>query len=278
MPNHVHLLIGTPRANLSRFMGRLLTAYAVYFNLRHHRVGHLTQGRFKAQLVEGNAYLLRLSRYIHLNPVSGKRWRGISIEAKLEALRAYPWSSYRSYVGLEDPWSVLDQEPILALVSGGRISEATAIYQSFVETGLAEDDTEFAVLYRRAKLSVGSELFNASVESQHRSLMERAFRREDVSFRRTESTQDASLVIKRVAQVLGVEPGRFVERRRNSVLRGVAAWALQRFAGLTQRDIAGCLGVGTGAAVSQQVSRWRQQMITDQKAQRIAADIERALR
>jgi hypothetical protein len=60
MPNHVHLLLGTPDSNLSAFMGRLLTTYAVYFNWRHRRSGHLRQGRFKAQLVEGDEYLLKL--------------------------------------------------------------------------------------------------------------------------------------------------------------------------------------------------------------------------
>src|SRR5215831_9751891 len=69
MPNHFHLLVETPCGNLSTFMARQLTAYAVYFNRRHQRVGHLTQGRYGAQLVEGNEYLLKLSRYIHLNPV-----------------------------------------------------------------------------------------------------------------------------------------------------------------------------------------------------------------
>src|SRR3954452_14733921 len=67
MPNHFHLLVETPAGNLSAFMGRFLTGYVVYYNRRHNRVGHLTQGRYKAQLVEGNDHLLKLTRYIHLN-------------------------------------------------------------------------------------------------------------------------------------------------------------------------------------------------------------------
>ena len=59
MPNHLHLLLETPGGNLSSFMARLVTAYTVYYNLRHHRVGHLTQGRYRAQMVEGNEYLLK---------------------------------------------------------------------------------------------------------------------------------------------------------------------------------------------------------------------------
>ena len=72
MSNHVHLVLGTPRANLSRFMQRLETAYTVYFNHRHRRCGHLFQGRFGSVLVEEDEYMLKLSRYVHLNPVFTK--------------------------------------------------------------------------------------------------------------------------------------------------------------------------------------------------------------
>ena len=96
MDNHVHLLLETPHANLDRFMGSLLTGYTVYFNLRHDRAGHLMQGRYGAQLVQGTEYLLKLSRYIHLNPVRA----GMS---KLP--EDYRWTSYRFYTqGCEPSW------------------------------------------------------------------------------------------------------------------------------------------------------------------------------
>ena len=72
LPNHFHLLAATPRANLSRWMHWLLVSYSVSFNLRHRGSGHLFQGRFKSFLVEGDDYVLELSRYIHLNPVRGR--------------------------------------------------------------------------------------------------------------------------------------------------------------------------------------------------------------
>lgn len=86
MGNHGHMLVETPRGNLSVFMGSVLTGYTVYFNLRHRRCGHLMQGRFGSMLVSGDAYLLRLSRYVHLNPVSVEAWRGRPLE---ERGRAY---------------------------------------------------------------------------------------------------------------------------------------------------------------------------------------------
>jgi REP element-mobilizing transposase RayT len=111
MPNHFHLLLGTPGGNLSQCLGRLMTAYSVYFNKGHHRAGHLTQGRFAAQLVEGNEYLLKLSRYIHLNPVCGKRWKGGAAGAAperieelcLEHLPELRWAGSR--VALRGLWA-----------------------------------------------------------------------------------------------------------------------------------------------------------------------------
>src|SRR5271165_6749038 len=64
MENHFHLLVKTPRANLSRFMQRLLTRYALYSRYKHRRPGHLFQGRFQAKLVEGDVYLAAVTRYI----------------------------------------------------------------------------------------------------------------------------------------------------------------------------------------------------------------------
>jgi putative transposase len=69
MPNHYHLLVETPRGNLSRSLGWLQTTYTVRFNRRHRRSGHLFQGRFKAHLVEADTYSRELLRYLHLNPV-----------------------------------------------------------------------------------------------------------------------------------------------------------------------------------------------------------------
>ena len=61
MLNHAHFVLETPRANLSRFMQRFQTAYTVYYNLRHHRSGHLMQGRFGASIVNEDRYILKLS-------------------------------------------------------------------------------------------------------------------------------------------------------------------------------------------------------------------------
>lgn len=89
MPNHFHLLIKqVSERGMQKLMQKLLTTYAIYFNRRYDRVGHLFQGPYKAALVENDAYLLHLSRYIHQNPSLTKGF-----------LAEYPYSSYQYYLG-----------------------------------------------------------------------------------------------------------------------------------------------------------------------------------
>ncbi len=90
MDNHYHLLIETPNSNLSRGMRQLNGVYTQRFNSRHGTGGQVFQGRFKAVLLERNAFLLELCRYIVLNPLRLKAVKNIS---------RYKWSSYRATAG-----------------------------------------------------------------------------------------------------------------------------------------------------------------------------------
>ena len=74
---------------LSRALGRVLGAYAIYFNGKSGRVGHLFQDRFTSEPVNDDAYLISVIRYIHHNPV----------KAGISTVDAYPWSSYSEYIG-----------------------------------------------------------------------------------------------------------------------------------------------------------------------------------
>jgi len=125
MDNHYHLLIETPTPNLSRGMRQLNGLYAQAYNRGHHRVGHLLQGRFKAILVEKDAHLLELCRYVVLNPVRAKL---------VPHPRQWAWSSYRATAGegASPPW--LTTEWIVAQF-GSRLAPAQAHYRTFVAEG-----------------------------------------------------------------------------------------------------------------------------------------------
>lgn len=99
MLNHYHLLLETPRGNLSQSSGWLQQTYAVRFNKRHQRSGHLFQGRFKAELVEADVYAQWLVQYIHLNPVRPKNKNQPIPLQSAEMLAKYRWSSHLDYAG-----------------------------------------------------------------------------------------------------------------------------------------------------------------------------------
>jgi len=109
MSNHYHLLVKTIDANLSKAMQWFGTTYTRRFNMANNHTGHLFQGRFKSIIVQNDAYLMRLSYYIHRNPLRA----GI-----VERLADYPWSSYLYYAYKKKPPFWLHTESIFFQLTG----------------------------------------------------------------------------------------------------------------------------------------------------------------
>jgi REP element-mobilizing transposase RayT len=128
MTNHYHLLVQTREADISQGMHRLNGVYANWFNWRHEFTGHLFERRFHDEVVEGQAHLLELTRYIVLNPVRA----GLKNHAG-----EWFWSSYNATIGrLEQP-SFLTTTLVLSLFSDDS-SRARELYPAFVEERAAE--------------------------------------------------------------------------------------------------------------------------------------------
>jgi putative transposase len=125
MSNHYHLLIETNTPTLSKGMKLLNGTYTQYVNRTYKRVGHVFQGRFKAILVEKNAYLLELCRYVVLNPVRAEMVR---------SAKDWPWSSYRATAGMVDPVAALTTDWILGNF-GKQRKLAVEAYKKFVAEG-----------------------------------------------------------------------------------------------------------------------------------------------
>jgi len=128
MTNHYHFVAETPDANLSKGMRQLNGVYTQRFNRRHGMVGHLFQGRFKGILVERDAYLLELSRYVVLNPVRA----GMVADPA-----AWPWSSYRAMLGLEPAPAWLETDWVLGQF-GSKRRRAQKGYGHFVAEGVGQ--------------------------------------------------------------------------------------------------------------------------------------------
>ncbi len=126
MDNHYHLLVETPKANLSRGMRQLNGTHTQRFNRAHGRVGHVFQGRYKAVLVEKEAHMMELSRYVVLNPVRA---------GMVEAAGDWRWSSYRATAGLTEA-PTLSATDLPRARFGREPAAARAAYRRFVADGV----------------------------------------------------------------------------------------------------------------------------------------------
>lgn len=130
MTNHIHMLLKTGLAPIATVMRRLLTGYAVSFNRRHRRHGHLFQNRYKSFLCEEDVYLKELVRYIHLNPLRAKLLKDIN------ELGKYRWCGHSALMGKADA-DFQDVEYVLKMF-GKPIKRARRAYESFVSKGVTQ--------------------------------------------------------------------------------------------------------------------------------------------
>jgi len=120
MTNHVHLQMETLDIPINQIMQRINMLYSIYFNQKYRFVGHLLQGRYRAELIETDSYQLETSKYIHLNPVRANM---------VERAQDYSWSSYLIYLeGKKN--ALVDTEKILRYFTHPRIER----YRRYVES------------------------------------------------------------------------------------------------------------------------------------------------
>lgn len=140
-------------------MRRLLTSYAVYFNKRYKRAGHLFQNRYKSILCDQNEYLSILVRYIHLNPLKAK------IVKNIDALATYPWTGHGVLLGTM-PNLLLDVKSVLELF-GNNVKAARENYIQFIKDGINDtSDLEGGGLMRSRGDGSGFILTQAIGENQ----------------------------------------------------------------------------------------------------------------
>jgi REP element-mobilizing transposase RayT len=128
MDNHIHLLLFSGPSGIAAFMRRLLTGYAIWFNRRYQRIGHLFQNRYKSIVCEEDVYLLELVRYIHLNPIRA------AVVKSIDDLDRYRWSGHSVLVGKrENAWQ--ECEYVLRHFSD-KPKRAMRLYRQFVREGV----------------------------------------------------------------------------------------------------------------------------------------------
>ncbi len=162
MGNHYHLVLHTRAANLSRLMRHVNGVYTQAFNRRHELVGHLFQGRFKAILVDRDAYLLALCRYVERNPVAA---------GLVRAVADWPWSSYLAHAGQVSTPAWLDSDGLHGYLLGKPVADAAqrhrgaAMYAKLVDDEQRGDDANFWQEALRGQIFLGDEDFATRMQA-----------------------------------------------------------------------------------------------------------------
>ena len=242
MPNHYHLLVQTPRGNLSQAVGWLQVTYTVRFNRRHGRSGHLFQGRFKEHLIEADDDARQLVRYVHLNPVRPKDRRKPVPADRLEYFEAYRWSSHQAYAGtapmvpawlsLEWLWYWLESSP------GRTTAAARRQYQRDIRSAFGE-----AIVSPLAQLRGGLVLGGEALWKKAQTILG-AVPRPDADASRWLRRQGAMAARARVDELLAGEEDRRVQ-----------IWARVTLGGERMSDLAAEFGYRDGSGVLRVVQR-----------------------
>jgi REP element-mobilizing transposase RayT len=232
MDNHYHLMLETPAANLSVAMKHLNALYTQRFNRKHHRMGHLFQGRYKALVVEKDSYLKELCRYVVLNPVRARM---------VKHPKEWKWSSYQATVGYGKPEPWMEVDWILSQFGKVR-KRAQEAYRRFVEEGMGLKESPWDQLYSRVYL--GSEEFLNKVHE----VWEKHQHLEIPKYQTRVVKQDPEKMIGKVAKDFGIKPDELlVARSRKREAKEMAIYLLKKESGLSLKEIGKRMGVGLGA-------------------------------
>jgi putative transposase len=235
MGNHYHLLVETPRANLSAFMHTIQSGYTTYFNKKRNRSGHLFQGRFKSILVDKDSYLLELSRYIHMNPVRAHR---------ADRPEDYPYSSYRAYINPGEK-TFVSRGLILDMAKG------PDHYRRFVESSFSEE------LPNPSKNVYGGMILGSMGFIKETLGMLKGADKPEVSFRRNLRTTDLDEIVALVSVHFKVPQETVLT---TPPYRAYSVYLAKRLTSLSNPEIGARLGHITFSAVTKIASRLKARM------------------
>ncbi len=269
MSNHFHLIVETPKANLSEFMRHFNVSYTGYYNRRHRRVGHLYQGRFKSILVEADSYLLGLSRYVHLNPVRVGVLRRHGYKEKLRYLQRYGWSSLEGYVesGKRRAWVIYDG--VLDYVGGSRKR-----YARYIEEGLQEGyGSPWEDL--KGQVVLGEEGFWEKVRGKWKKGRESV--KEQPSLRALQKVEGEE-VLREAARQFKLKPEELRKKRTGyRDQRGLVMELMCRYSEMKQREVGEMMGGIDYTTVSHERKRIRERMGSDSRLREWSKDVESRL-
>ncbi len=264
MPNHYHLLLQTPDANLSRFMRHVDGVYTQRFNRSHRCDGSLFRGRYKALVVEAATYLLKLVRYIHRTPLRAKM---------VNRIDRYRWSSHKGYLSRARTESWLDKASVFSMLGRAKKKRLTT-YRRFMSRA---DSDELTGLLSGAKTPtvLGSPEFIAWAKEQFQDL---GGGREFPESRQPKPGLD--VIRSAVCSVYETDPLELLwsQRGMTNEPRNVAIYLSRRLSGETLSRIGEAFGLDNYSSVSSTVTRVKRALKVDRRLTERVKKLERELR
>lgn len=234
MPNHFHLLLETPLANLSEFMRQFNITYTSYYNRKYNRVGHLYQGRYKSILVQKDNCLNILSRYIHLNPVRVVKMENVPLKEKEKYLRQFKGSSLKGYINKNNTQPFVDYQTILSEYGGDNQKGRDNYWQALQSDLFSKLEIKKQII---GNSILGNEQFIQEIKEKHLQKKEK----EVPSVKKIHSycTKD------KVIEIVCRETGKAWEQIKSTPdsHRQILMKMLYRYTGLNNREIGELIGL-----------------------------------
>jgi REP element-mobilizing transposase RayT len=264
MPNHFHLLVNTPEANLSDFMRHFNITYTSFFNRKQNRVGHLYQGRYKSFLIDADNYLLEVSRYIHLNPVRGENFSDKEIQEKWKTLLEGNKSSLSGYFSVRKRMDFVNYEFILDYM-GGDNQQGRRKYRRFILRGL-EQELDNPLALGKGNGIIGEINFVKWVKEKF--INKESPKRELPALRVLGRVFEPEELIQHFVKINRKTVEDICQRGKKSLERAMLMELLYRFCHLSQPEIGRLIGGIDYSAVSQARKRLQIQMEQKPKLKR----------
>jgi len=245
MPNHFHLLVCTPKGNLSEFMRHFNISYTGAFNRKHSRSGHLYQGRYKAFLIDADNYLLEVSRYIHLNPLRMKSKE--PQEKKWLDLLQNDQTSLPGYINQRNRKEFVNYTIVLNYF-GGDTRKSRTEYTKFVEEGFRKEASSPLEKGKGTGI-IGKENFVEEIKQLFSKDKESV--REQPALRELGKAISPEALIVQYAKLVGIKREELTTKGRQSTERAMLMELLYRFCRITQPEIGKLTGGIDYSAVSQ---------------------------
>lgn len=260
MSNHFHLLVCTPKGNLSEFMRHFNISYTTAYNRKHKHCGHLYQGRYKAFLIDADNYLLAVSRYIHLNPIRTDKCTGYTPEEQWTKLQKYADSSLAGYCSESEKEAFVNYRMVLGYM-GGDNRRGRQGYKHFMLEGISAG-AESPIMIGRGSGIIGENEFIEWVKGKVS--RDKKDEREQPALKKFRKSLKPQLVIDGFVEITGKQTEELFQRGRCAVERALLMEALYRCCDITQPVIGRLVGGVDYSAVSQARKRLREKMANDE--------------